>query len=163
MSDFDPTFGVRYNSTWPRNLPAKVDQIKPSYLPLNSVEPIYGRVDVQFQGASSGWSLSFPDSVKTLERHRYASGMVDVNLAIPSANSIKIIDQPNGRRNYLALRNTSPLVNIYLGFGKEASTLSTIEIVPGQVYIFDTVVPQDDVYAIASGVNGSLSFQYTSF
>lgn len=61
------------------------------------------------------------------------------------------ITQPAGLRNMLLLRNPSTNAgNIYIGFGNPASLNSSLAITPGQTYLFDEVVPQNDLYAFSA-------------
>jgi hypothetical protein len=157
---------------WPSNLPPLPDQIKNTYLPLSGVQPMWGESvgDGEFSPSAyqqpqalniPNFSITFPESLKTSEYHRYAS-IVDVSTAISNTLSSKIIDQPNGRRNFLMFRNASATANIYIGFGKEATTLSTLVLAPGGLAAFDTVVQQDDVNAIADAAGAVLCYSYSN-
>lgn len=164
-----PFYSPQDMVNWPANLPPLSDQIKRSYLPLSAVQPMvpgdnFGYEPGVLPGAQQSlpsFSITFPDSLKTSENHRYAS-IVDVSTAVSNTFSVKIIDQPNGKRNFLMFRNASATANIYIGFGKEATTLSTLVLAPGGIAAFDTVVQQDDVFAIADAVNAVLCYSYSN-
>lgn len=99
----------------------------------------------------------------TYERHRYANvveGNTNVGLA-----SAQFLQEPSTRRNFLGLRNASAGggANIYIGFARDASTASWLVLVPGQVILFDTVVPQDDLYALADAAGGVLTYAFSTY
>jgi hypothetical protein len=125
-----------------------------------------GRSSVQAgQGMLPG-STSTPqpgdvDAQPVRDPHHYAS-LVSQYLPISNLTSAKIVDAPRGRRNLLMIRNSSVAANIFIDFGKEASLFSVLRLVPNQIILFDNVVPQDDVYALADVANGVLSFSYST-
>jgi hypothetical protein len=169
LGQFAPFSSPQDLVNWPGNLPPLADQIKRSYLPLSAVQPMWGEAGGSFEAPSfqlqqqtlPNFSITFPDSLKTSENHRYAS-IVDISTAVSNVTSAKIIDQPNGKRNFLMFRNASATANIYIGFGKEATTLSTLVLAAGGIAAFDTVVQQDDVYAIADAANAVLCYSYSN-
>jgi hypothetical protein len=156
---------------WPGNLPPLSDQVKQTYIPLSGVQPLYGdTVDTGYRPGDAlptavqqpeGYIIHFPDVQKTIEDHRYAT-IIDISQAVSSTVSGQIIDKPNGRRNFLLIRNASATANIYIGFGKAATTLSTLLLSPGQIATFDSVVPQDDVFAIADAVSAIICYAYSN-
>lgn len=152
----------------PANLPPLAEQAKRTYIPGSNVQPMHGPVGGEWdRGGVPGYApdvgtgLILPDVIRTSEDHRYAT-IIDTSLDISNTLSQKILDQPNGRRNFLMFRNTSATANIFIGFGKVASAVSTLMLVPLQSVIFDVVVQQDDVWALASAANGTLSFSYSN-
>jgi hypothetical protein len=61
-----------------------------------------------------------------------------------------VLPQAIGLRNLLILRNSSPGAQvIFVSFGTNASTVSVLRLTAGQTVLFDTVVPQNEVNAIA--------------
>lgn len=105
-----------------------------------------------------------PAPDKTLdvsEAHRYATSVeLPFDVGIVSG---RFIDQPAGRRNFLSIRNTSTGTQaLYVSFGKDASTRSIVKLVPGQMLIYDVVVPQDDVYAISDAAGCTMTLQYST-
>lgn len=93
--------------------------------------------------------------------HNYAV-VTDVPVAV-GTTSIIVLDQSTGLRNLLMMRNSSPGTElIYIGFGKEATLQSTLVINPGQLVLFDVVVPQDILYALSSAATGQLSISYST-
>lgn len=87
-----------------------------------------------------------------LDPHHYAAiteGSVVGSTAAGTGTAF--LTQPAGLRNLLLLRNPSTNTgSIYVGFGTPAGLLSSLKIDPGQTYLFDEVVPQNDVYAFSS-------------
>lgn len=114
------------------------------------------------QGASN---QPRPDAVPTTtyEAHRYAN-IIEGNLA-PGLASAQFLQEPSSKRNFLGLRNASAAggANIYISFGRDASTASWLVLIPGQIILFDTVVPQDDCYAIADAAGGLLSYAFSTY
>lgn len=88
-----------------------------------------------------------PVPVWEAEAHRYA---VCSNLVLTvGAASVKQLDAPVTYRNLLALRNLDTVDTIAISFGNDASANSTFQIAPGAFVLFDTVVPQDDMYTFS--------------
>jgi hypothetical protein len=73
------------------------------------------------------------------------------------------LDQPIGKRNTLAFRNASVTQIIFIGFGGNATTSSWLRITPGMIVLFDTVVPQDDLYVISDAASGVLAYAYSTY
>lgn len=82
-----------------------------------------------------------------------------------NSKSIKFLDQPSVARNMLAFRNLSATVGIYIDFGGDASPNSWLYLPPGQTVatLFDSVVPQDDLYCLATAAGGSFVVAYSTF
>lgn len=96
------------------------------------------------------------------EVYRYAS-LITVSLPL-SVQSIKFLDAPIGKRNFLGFRNASPgLQVIYIDFNATATTGSWLALAPGTLVVFDTVVSQDDLYAVASAAGAVLAYAYSTF
>ena len=76
--------------------------------------------------------------------------------------SSKFLDQPPTKRNLLMLRNASAAANIYIEFAKDATTNSVLRLTPNTMILFDTVVPQDDLYAIADAAGAVLAFGFST-
>jgi hypothetical protein len=69
-------------------------------------------------------------------------------------------------RNMLILRNASPGVtppDLFISFGVQASANSSIRLTPGGILIFDIVVPQNDIYVIASAAGGTVALASSNF
>lgn len=104
-----------------------------------------------------------PKSEVTVSDNHHFAMMVDLSITTPVSQSVKFLDQPNTRRNLLVLRNASAFGDVYIGFGKDASTNSTMKLTPGTMILLDTVVPQDDLYAFGDGAAVTLAFAYSTY
>lgn len=134
----------------------------PHNLPLDS----FGRGGRGGGGQSVGVQNTMPgggaEVLSVRETYRYAS-IIDVNLTI-GTTSVKFLDAPIGKRNMLGFRNVSTGGQIlYVGFGGPASSISWLTMTAGVIVLFDTVVPQDDLYVISSAAGGSFSYMYSTF
>lgn len=115
-------------------------------------------------GSSAGAAgLVMPgDTVNIRENYRYAS-LVTTSLTV-GTTSVKFLDQPIGKRNLLSFRNASSGAQIlYIEFNAQATVGSWLALSPGQLILFDTVVPQDDLYVISSGAGATLAYAYSTF
>ena len=101
----------------------------------------------------------------TFEAHRYAT-IIEQNIPVPTAaTGVPFLTETSGKRNFLGLRNASAAggANVYIGFGRDASAASWLALTPGQMILFDTVVPQDDLYSFGDAAGGLLSFAFSSY
>ena len=108
-----------------------------------------------------GTAPNAPQSAPVLNSQQFAS-IIDNTVNVLAANATLFLRQPPTRRNLLMLRNTDAAATIYIGFGKAASTLSTLALSAGQIILFDAVVPQDDLYCIGSA-NCVLAYAFSTF
>lgn len=99
----------------------------------------------------------------TFEAHRYAN-ITEGNVGVALV-SAQVITESSSKRNFLGFRNASPLggANVYISFGRGASTSSWLVLIPQQVILFDVVVPQDDIYAVADAAGGLLSYAFSTY
>ena len=106
---------------------------------------------------------SAPSQVSVSEPYRYSS-IIDLTITT-STTSVKFLDAPIGRRNQLGFRNVSATSgqNIFIGFGRDATLNSWLRLTPGTIVLFDTVVPQDDLYVIAEAGTPVLAYIYSTF
>ena len=136
----EPWSSPQYVPGYPHNLPAKAD----AALQTTSNFPGYS------------------ESVAITDSYRFAS-FVDLSI-ITTTTSVKFLDQPIGKRNTLGFRNASTTNQvIYIGFGGNATTGSWLQINPGTIVLFDTVVPQDDLYVISDVTGGVLAYVYSTY
>ena len=63
-------------------------------------------------------------------------------------------------RNFLAIRNSSATQNLYIGFGNAPSVNSWCRLAPNTIILFDTVVPQNDLWAVCDAAGGQVSWGY---
>jgi len=94
------------------------------------------------------------------EIYRYAS-VVSVSVNVGTA-SFKFLDAPIGKRNFLGFRNAGA-TTLYVDFNSQATTGSWLAITTGTLVLFDTVVPQDDLYVLSSAAGGILAYAYSTF
>ncbi|NBW68805.1 MAG: hypothetical protein EBR47_09025 [Betaproteobacteria bacterium] len=99
-------------------------------------------------------------TVDVREVYRYAS-VVTVSINVSTA-SIKFLDAPIGKRNFLGFRNAGA-TTLYIDFNAQATTGAWLAVASGVLVLFDTVVPQDDLYVISSAAGGILAYAYSTF
>ncbi len=133
---------------------------QPQYLPPSPhnlpVRPEPGAFSNTTQTLASG------NTVDTREIYRYAS-VVTVSLSV-GTTSVKFLDAPIGKRNFLGFRNASTGGQVlYIEFNAQATTGAWLAINAGTLVLFDTVVPQDDLYVISSAAGGILAYAYSTF
>lgn len=123
----------------------------PHNLPIREV-PQATTATVDFTGAT----------INTRNIYAYAS-LVSVNVTVGTA-SFKFLDAPIGKRNMLGFRNASTGTQVlYIDFNANATTGSWLAIQPGVLVLFDTVVPQDDLYVVSDAAGGVLAYAYSTF
>jgi len=128
----------------------------PQYLPghPNNVSPVMRPPTVQER---------FPTDVYITEPHHFAS-VTEVAIIASNTYYVKFLDQPVSKRNLLMLRNGSTTNDlIYIGFNSVPSPFATLTIQGGQLIIFDTVVPQDDLYVVASAASVVFSYAWSTY
>lgn len=102
--------------------------------------------------------LHFPPPVPP--SHAYAN-LVQTAGAVGTTSRL-IIPQSAARRNFLAVRNSSPAAEvIFVSFNVEATTNSWLRLSANQIALFDTVVPQDNVYVISDSATGVVSYAFS--
>lgn len=111
--------------------------------------------------ANTTQTLATGSTVDIRETYRYAS-VVTVSLNV-GTTSIKFLDAPIGKRNFLGFRNASASDTLYIDFNAQATTGAWLALTAGTIILFDTVVPQDDLYVISSGASGVLAYAYSTF
>jgi hypothetical protein len=130
----------------------------PNYIP-GAPHNLPARPDA---AVAASTSLGIPgDTFNIRENYRYAS-LITVSLTV-GTTSIKFLDQPIGKRNFLGFRNASGSQNLYVEFNGIATTGSWMKLVPGQIVVFDTVVPQDDLYVVSDTAGGTFAYAYSTF
>jgi hypothetical protein len=77
--------------------------------------------------------------------------------------SIKFLDAPIGKRNFLGFRNPSTTATLYIDFNSQASSNSWLALTPGTIVLFDNAVPQDDLYVIASAASTPFAYAYSTY
>ena len=150
LSDWEPVNVPQVlPSGYPHNLPPLRDRAK--WSPFTGLSP----GDAPPPGIAPGPGVAFYDP------HHYASliqGVVAVGVA-----SIQILSEPVTRRNFLALRNSSPGAEIiFVSFGSPALLSSWLRLGANQIVLFDDVTPQNDLYAISDLATGQVSFAFST-
>lgn len=114
------------------------------------VTPILGAIN---QPQDPGQKVRDPWHLAQLN----GSSTVNVGLA-----SVMVCASPANFRNLFVARNVGT-TNIYLDFGLDAAVnRSVFFMVPGSILFLDTVVPQDDVYAISDAAGGVLALSFSN-
>lgn len=142
----------------PWGQPQMLEQLPRDFVPATG--PIVGRAPGAI-GALLPNQIA--DDVQTVrDPHRYArlSGSARLNVGIASG---LILASPPTFRNFLVIRNNSAAANIYVDFGIAADINRTpIRLIPNAILIFDSVVPQDDVFAIADAGGGVVGVSFSN-
>ncbi len=121
----------------------------PHNLPIREV-PQATTATVDFTGAT----------INTRTVYNYAS-LVSVTVNVGTA-SFKFLDAPIGKRNMLGFRNAGA-TNLYIDFNANATSNSWLALASGVLLLFDSVVPQDDLYVISDAAGGILAYAYSTF
>ncbi|NBR70958.1 MAG: hypothetical protein EBT75_02490 [Proteobacteria bacterium] len=121
----------------------------PHNLPIREV-PQATTATVDFTGAT----------INTRTVYNYAS-LVSVTVSVGTA-SFKFLDAPIGKRNMLGFRNAGA-TNLYIDFNANATSNSWLALASGVLLLFDSVVPQDDLYVISDAAGGVLAYAYSTF
>lgn len=109
---------------------------------------------------ASGAVVQASQSTPTREAHRYAQINGSVVFAITTASQL-VVAAPQNFRNMLIMRNVSGSP-ISIDFGRDADANAPIQLVAGSTLVFDTVVPQDDIFAVGIGGNAILSIGFSN-
>lgn len=96
------------------------------------------------------------------DEHRYATIGGSVEFPVGNASQLVLPQAAGSLRNFLGFRNNSAN-DIFVEFGNNASTASWLRIVQNQIVLFDTVVQQDDVYAVCPSGNGLLVIAFSTY
>ena len=146
--------------TWKRRVIVSPADIPPA--PMNIPAPPGGGLEYA-AGARGGANIpgrrATVSDMVVVDAHRYAS-LIDLSISV-TTSSVKFLDQPIGKRNFLMFRNAGANT-IYIGFAGDASANSTLQIATGVSILFDTVVPQDDLYVAGAGAS-TLAYAYSTF
>ncbi len=109
---------------------------------------------------ASGAVVQARPAAAVREAHRYAQINGSVVFNITTASQL-ILPAPQNFRNMLILRNVAGNP-INLDFGRDADANAPVQLVAGGILLFDTVVPQDDIYAIGIGGTATLSVGFSN-
>lgn len=92
--------------------------------------------------------------------HHYATVNGDLILPIGTAD-VLALQAPDDFRNFLCIRN-SGATTLFVSFGNQATTNSTIRIASNVMILFDEVVPQGDVHVISDAAGGQVSIAFAN-
>lgn len=107
-------------------------------------------------------TIGSEDTANIRELYRYAS-IISLAQSV-GTTSVKFLDAPIGKRNFLGFRNASTGAQVvYVDFNSNATTSSWLALNPGVIVLFDVSVPQDDLYVISSAAGGVLAYAYSTF
>lgn len=109
---------------------------------------------------ASGAVVQATQSTAVREAHRYAqiNGSVVFNI---TTTSQLVLAAPQNFRNMLIMRNVSGFP-INIDFGRDADANAPLQIVAGAQLVLDTVVPQDDIFAVGIGGTAVLSVGFSN-
>lgn len=147
LSNLEPWESPQYIPGAPHNLPPRLDRpgariFSPASLPSALTPP----------PSDPGGS-----PVPVFDKHHYTDLNGEQVIAVGVA-SVLVLAESSTKRNMLGFRNSSTGANvIYIAFGTNATTLSWLSLDPGEMLLLDSVVPQDEVYAISDLAAGSLT------
>ena len=113
---------------------------------------------------ASGAVVQASNSAAVREAHRYAQINGSVVFQINDRSQL-VLAAPQNFRNMLILRNVSGNP-IFLDFGRDADLNAPIQLQSGVMMVFDTVVPQDDIFAVcgpAGAATLSMGFSNLNF
>lgn len=157
---FPPIGEGPFLEPWPAVNPFSTLHRRPT--PYSQVGPARG---LDGTGGQDGMEYP-PSSVSFFDLARYNLVNGSKSFAV-ATTSTPIIQRPPSWRNYLHFRNASAAsVDIYIEFGAAASIDgsgiggSGVKLLVDEQILWDASVPQDDVYAIASGAGGILIVSY---
>ncbi len=94
--------------------------------------------------------------------HWYANvieGVVPVDVV--SVQPPALAQVAPGVRNMLMFRN-SGATNLFIAFGSPATSNSTLRITANTIVLFDTVVPQNDIWVLSDAAGGQISYSYST-
>ena len=109
---------------------------------------------------ASGAIVQARPAAAVREAHRYAQINGSVVFNITTASQM-ILPAPQNFRNMLILRNEAGNP-INIDFGRDADANAPVQLVAGGILLFDTVVPQDDIYAVGIGGTATLSVGFSN-
>ena len=111
-------------------------------------------------GMSSILGFSGPVA-PVFEAYRLARVISGTELFSASLASRKFLPEQNNPRNFLAMKNIGTGL-IYIGFGQQANANAFLSLAADAFILFDTVVPQDDIFCSASATTAILSYGFST-
>jgi hypothetical protein len=158
LSDREAWASPQFIPPTPHNL-SQVPITRNLPLPIADVPPQFKLAAPEQRGSTSPGATGLVQDVR--DSFKYAS-ITTVSLTI-GTTSLKFLDAPIGKRNFLAFRNPSTTATIYVDFANQASSNSWLALTPGAIVQFDQVVSQDDLYVIASAASTPFAYAYSTY
>ena len=109
---------------------------------------------------ASGAIVQARPAAAVREAHRYAQINGSVVFSLNATENQNILPAPQNFRNFLLMRCTAGAV--YIDFGREAGATAPFFLAANSIVLFDTVVPQDDVFAISASGISTLSVGFSN-
>ena len=109
---------------------------------------------------ASGAIVQARPAAAVREAHRYAQINGSVVFSLNATENQNILPAPQNFRNFLLMRCTAGAV--YIDFGREAGATAPPFLAANSIVLFDTVVPQDDVFAISASGISTLSVGFSN-
>jgi hypothetical protein len=159
LSDREAWASPQYIPPTPHNL-SQVPLTRNLPKPISDVPPQF-KLATPEQRASTTPSSTVGLVQDVRDSFKYAS-ITTVTLTI-GTTSLKFLDAPIGKRNFLGFRNPSTSASLYIDFNSQASTNSWLILTPGAIVLFDQVVSQDDLYVIASAAATPFAYAYSTY
>lgn len=101
--------------------------------------------------------------VQVQDRHRAALLRGSTRYTVGLVSTL-VLDWPTTVRNLIVIRNASAGAQIvYLECGNDADAESPIILNPGEVWVADSVVPQDQIFAIASAAGARVTVAQSQY
>lgn len=109
---------------------------------------------------ASGAIVQARPAAAVREAHRYAQVNGSVVFSLNATENQVILPAPQNFRNFLLMRCN--IGAVYIDFGREAGQTAPLFLAANSIVLFDTVVPQDDVYAISVSGISTLSVGFSN-
>lgn len=150
VPDRSPWYSPQHVRGNPQTLPPPGDRIQPRTTTLIGRTGIAGLANPQV-----------PNNM-VREAHRYASP-IEIPFSLDANTSTMVLQLPTGLRNFLMFRATETTNGIYISFGTSASLSSILRLTANQMAMFDTVVPQTEVFAYCPDDPGVLTIAFANY
>ena len=128
--------------------------------PISDVPPQFKMATPEQRASTSPTSTA--GLVQDIRDSFKFASITTVSLTI-GTTSIRFLDAPIGKRNFLGFRNPSTTASIYIDFNSQATNNSWLVLTPGAIVLFDSVVSQDDLYVIASAASTPFAYAYSTY
>jgi hypothetical protein len=158
LSNREAWANPQYIPATPHNL-SQVPVTRNLPLPISDVPPQFKLATPEQRSSTSPGAAGLIQDVR--DSFKYAS-ITTVTLTI-GTTSLKFLDAPIGKRNFLGFRNPSTTATIYVDFNSQASVNSWLALTPGAIVLFDQVVSQDDLYVISDTASTPFAYAYSTY